>query len=468
MRADLSPPALSAPSRRWLLPACLVSAAAAVFFFLLYPDVPPSPDEQEYLALADQLVESGQLRLPSGEVAKRVPLYPAMLASLRATQSPELWQNAALMLQTILAGLTPIIIGLIAERLADSRAAFFAATVAALYAPYRFLQMSFLSETLLIFLTTLALLVYIRLCTCSDAAAWASRRRLAGLCAVSVLLGAAALTRPDAILLLLPFAIDAVLRAGASVGRRILVAALVCGPALACTAGWAWRNHQSLGALAISSTSGLNFYLGHNARYAEQPGLGDGADYQAFDHLRQAGFSERDADRELFRRGWQFVLSNPGRTVVDTGRKVVVWLTPTIASTSPTLPLLILVYAVWLGRHGRRRGASPRSRLVWTVAVCLLPLLLVYWLIEIGRTHRPWVSPRFLVPLGLIAMILPHHRFAFRPLLAGLFAVQLMVAILFIPLSRLRWTVDHVLLLALAVGLSGLCRWLGGHRADQS
>lgn len=468
MRADCSRPAPCPPSRRWLLPACLISAAAAVFFFLLYPDQPPSPDEQEYLALADQLVESGQLRLPSGEVAKRMPLYPAMLALLRATQSPALWRNAALMLQTLLAGLTPIVIGLIAERLADSRAAFFAATVAALYAPYRFLQMSFLSETLLIFLTALALLVYIRLCARSGAAANSSRRRLAGLCAVSVLLGAAALTRPDAILLLLPFAIDAVLRAGGSAGRRILVAALIGCPALACTAGWAWRNHQSLGALAISSTGGLNFYLGHNAQYAERPGLGDGADYPAFDRLRQAGFSEREADRELFRRGWQFILSNPGRTVADSGRKVVVWLTPTIASTAPTLPLLILAYAVWLGRHGRRRGASPRSRLAWTVAACLLPLLLIVWLIEMGLTHRPWVSPRFLVPLGLIAMILPRNRFGFRLLLGGLFAVQLVVAILFIPLSRLRWTVDHVLILALAVGLSSVCRWLSGQRADQA
>jgi hypothetical protein len=72
------------------------------------------------------------------------------------------------------------------------------------------------------------------------------------------------------------------------------------------------------------------------------------------------------------------------------------------------------------------------------------------------------------VPLGLIALALLRSRPRVRGLLAGLFVSQLIVAVVFIPIERIRWTVDGILILAIAVGLSNLCEWLRAGPAEET
>src|SRR5262249_17843906 len=119
-----------------------------------------SPDEREYIDLAVGLADRGELRLPSGEVAKRPPLYPAALSLIYRLQH-EHWYGATILLQAMLACINTVLIALIAGRLMDSRAGTIAGVAAALYAPYLYLETLFLSETLLNFLLFGAVLLCI-------------------------------------------------------------------------------------------------------------------------------------------------------------------------------------------------------------------------------------------------------------------------------------------------------------------
>lgn len=454
----------AAGSHRWLVFVCILAAVICGSFYLIWPETPFSPDEREYVTLGIHLAETGELRLPTGEVAKRMPLYPAMVAAVYKWQGRDVWLNGVLLIQTVLAWCTILVIALTAERLADGRAGWIAGTIAALYSPFRFLQMSFLTETLLVFLLSLALLLYVATCL----HARSSTGRAAGLAGVSILLGLCVLTRANALLFILPFAVDTAWRQGAKMRRvgRVLVILL---PALCCACGWAARNNSELGAPTLSTSGGLNLYLGHNARYAAQPGLGGDTDYGAFDRLRtDEGLSELEADRRLYRRGVQFILAHPGETIVNTGRKLLVWLRPSVTMSAPTLPLLVLGLVAF---HGRRRPRTKAltgwRRFVYLAALAACVPCAIYWVVTLKATSQPWTSPLYVVPIGLFALILLRCRLDVRGLLVGLFASQLAVAVVFIPLARLRWVVDGILIVAIAVGLSGLCGWLT-HRGAES
>lgn len=446
-------------SRRWLAFVCLFAAACLLFWYMYYPpEIGRSPDEKEYLNLAVTLADQGELVLPTGEAAKRMPLYPAFLSLIYRWQQTELWMNAAQMLQTFMAWCVVVVLALIAERLAGVGAAVLAGVIAALYSPYRFLQMSFLTETMLVLLISLALLVYIS----GGIENRSHRGRVVCLIGVSLLLGLAILTRANALILLAPFAIDALCRAGSKVQRLGRVAAVVA-PAIMMAAGWGLRNRAVVGEFTLSTIGGLNFYLGNNADYAENVGL-DGVDYDA--HLRlqvEENLTEVAADKRLYEMGRQYLREHPAQTLRNMMAKCVVWFTPTVSETAPTLVLLGLACFAYYGSRGERvaRLQGPR-RLLFLAAIALVIPAALLWLVELLRTYQPWTSPASVVPLGLIALALLHTRPRVRGLLAGIFVSQFVVAIVFIPLVRLRWTVDGILIVAMAVALSRICGWLKG------
>ncbi len=458
--------------RHWLVFVCVLAALTHGIFYLAHQKTSLSPDEAEYVHLGISLAQAGELRLPSGElrlpsgevhqiggeVAKRMPLYPTLIAVVCKWVDQALWQNSILAYQTFLAWCATILLALTAERLADGRAGWIVGTIAALYSPFRFLQMELLTETLLIFLLAFAVFLYVTagLRTRSGVGKWA------GLLGVSLLMGLAVLTRANALLFIVPFAVDAACRRGTAMHRGGRVA-LVLVPALVCACWWGVRNNHVLGAFTLSTSGGLNFYLGHNPDYARHPNLGAGTDYGAFDRLRaREGLSEVEADRRLFYRGLDFVTANPGQTLANTGRKLLVWLRSCVATSAPSLPLLALGTIAACGwRRWRTRRLTDRRRAVYVTALIALPPCLLYWLFMLQETQQPWTTPPYVVPIGLAALLLigggkPNAR----GLLIGLFASQLLVAVAFIPLTRLRWTVDGILIIAIGVGLSRLCRWL--------
>jgi len=448
--------------RRWPVVVGGFALLTHAAFFLLREDLPPSPDEREYLALGAALAEDGVLRLPSGEFARRPPLYPALLAAVRWWQGPELWLNAVLLVQTALSWAATMLLALLAERIGGPRAGWLAGAVAALYSPFRYLQMSFLTETLLILLATAAVWAYVRAVTAAPPAG----RRLALTAGASLLIGLAALTRPNALLLLLPLLADAAGRR-APWGERLSRAAAMAVPAAVCVLPWMLRNERQIGLLTLSTTSGLNFYLGHNPHYAVEPGLGGRTDYAAFERLRAEGLSEAEADRELWRRGLAYLVENPAETALNAVRKVGVWFRPTVPQHGPVSLMLALAAVAAAGGRAWREGCFDLRRLnayrsLLAALAASAAAVAFHW----HATGLPLTTPLYVVPLGAIGLLRFHDPWRVRPLLIGLILSQLLAAVVFIPLERLRWCVDGLFIVGLAVWAANWGDWFRATAAD--
>ena len=439
-----------------------------------------SPDEREYIDLAVAIVDRGEFVLPSGDMAKRLPIYPAFLALLYRTQPSETWYSAVALMQTFLAWANVLFIALIAARVAGKLAGLTAGLIAALYAPYIYLETLFLTETLLNTLVLSAVLLYV-----SRAVETANgRTRHLTLAGVSALIGLATLTRANALLFLLPFAIDTLVRTSSGAKVRVTALMAILLPALIVIVPWAVRNQQQLGRFTLSTIGGLNFYLGHNPNYAENPGLAN-ADYGRFDRLRtEQGLSETDADDVLYRDAWNYIRNNPRQTLHNTLTKTRVWFTPTIASFGP---LLIALLALIRAGHiiACRRAGSPgvgrsdarvtRQRSSWRlsqfvefgVLITMVSTYVAHLLADSTR-KLPLISPAYVLLLGIPVLIYLQARGAVWRLFLGLVAVQFAVAVAIIPLSRLRWTIDAFFIIALAAIVSRVCERLNGRQGDRS
>ncbi len=430
-----------------------------------------SPDEREYIDLAVAIVDRGEFVLPSGDVAKRLPTYPAFLALLYRTQPLETWYSAVALIQTFLAWGNVLFIALIAARVAGKLAGLTAGLIAALYAPFLYLETLFLTETLLNTIVLSAVLLYVsRACETTN-----DRQRRFALVGVSALMGLATLTRANAVLFLLPFAIDTLARTFGAKARAMALTAVLF-PAILVITPWAVRNQQHLGRFTLSTIGGQNFYLGHNPNYSENPGLSH-ADYGRFDRLRtEHGLSETEADDVLYRDAWSYIRENPGQTLRNITAKAKVWFSPTIASFGPLLiALLALIRAGHFiacrraDPHGANRpdARETRQRTAWGLSqfvefAVLIAMVATYvaYLLSDSTRKLPLISPAYVLLLGVPALIYLQFRGAAWRLFLGLVAVQFVVAVAIIPLSRLRWTVDAFFIIALAAIVSRTCEYL--------
>ncbi|MBX3396227.1 MAG: hypothetical protein KF841_12760 [Phycisphaerae bacterium] len=438
-----------------------------------------SPDEREYIDLAISLAEKGELRLPSGDIAKRPPLYPAFLSLIYQTQPREYWYSAAILVQSALAWLNTMLIALLAARVLDVRAGMIAGVISALYAPFLYLETLFLTETLVNFCVLSATYAYLASLrndinhggTPAESPHPVTRALAIG--AASAFIGLAALGRPNAIVLLLAFVIHAVWSRRRGTVSVVRDAILLTVPALLILAPWVYRNHTRLGRLTLSTTGGINLYLGHNSDYAANPGLAH-ADYGRFDRLRaERGFSEIAADDELRRQAWSFIRDNPGEVVTNLFRKVRVWFTPTIPGFGPLLPLAMAALFAVCARRGRPEVAvhppGNFGRLRWISLVALIVAAIAYGgHILTSSRCLPFFSPSHVLLIGIPALALLRSGLTARSLFLLIVASQLFVAVFFIPLSRIRWTVDAFFIIAIAVAASRICGIFSAARTAES
>lgn len=427
------------PLAPWLLAVILVAIATHIFTFFA-SDYEPSIDAKEYFALGTSLSDDGELCLPDGCRAKRMPLWPATIALADAWQGRELLPHAIFEIQAVLSLMSVIFIALTAAKIAGPSAGLLAGLIAALYAPYRALQASYLCETMVIFLLTGAFLAYLSsLRAKSTASTWSA------MTAASVALGLAVLTRADAVVMAIPFAIDTLIRRN-PIGVRIARASALLACVIIASFAWGLRNERTIGRFTLSTIGGLNFHLGNCDAYAENPGMNN-ADYAAFDRLREeGGLSEVEADRRLYAEGRQFALAHPGVTAANALRKTRVWFQSNVTWSAPTSLLLILWTLAF-------RGPGPARRFFFGVATAWS----LIWCIVLDETVRPWANPLFVVPLGLIGMAIMKDQIGLRRLLIGIVIAQLAIAIVFIPLERLRWTIDWVFIIAIAAATARFC-----------
>lgn len=451
----MTPDAASGRSGRawWLLVVGVVALAIHGAASLVTTHAQLSNDEKEYIALAKSLADEGRFVLPSGDAATRMPLYPALLSLVYRTQEPKYWKSAVDVLQAVLGVLSAIGLACIAARLADWRAGLVAGLAATFYAPILYVEGKLLTETLALLLLVLALWLYIAHCM---SRAERIEQRLAPW-GVSLFLGLAVLTRANALLLIVPFVIHAFVRAPAGPRRSVRIVALLL-PAALIVGGWMARNQAVVGKFTLSTIGGLNFYLGHNPHYAEDPGLGH-AEYDKFNEMRKGGLSEAEADDQLYADGWAFVKSHPGEVVANVFRKIVVWFTPTTESFGPSL--VMLVAAVLIASMFRPAGATGWVTLVrMPLALAWVAGAAVYAVWAYSKPVIPLASATYLLILGIPAILFFRPKLPVRGLFLGLFASQLFVAVAYIPISRLRWVMDALLIVALGVAVTNVSDWM--------
>ncbi|MEK6643996.1 MAG: glycosyltransferase family 39 protein [Planctomycetota bacterium] len=469
-----------APSRSWLrkwfiavlFVGCITHGAA-----LAWIRSPASPDAAEYLELGRSLSVNGELVLPTGDRAKRMPAYPALVAIVQRLPGDANLERGMLVVQAVLALCTTLMLATIARHLASPLAGVVAGLTSAFYGPFVYLQTLCLTETLLIFLFTTALLIYARRIRCADHLA--HRLRHVDHLIIGLLLAIAALTRANAAILIIPFIIDVLLKPE-SWTRRLKHALALSLPTILCLTLWGLRNSREIGAFTLSTTGGLNFYLGHNPDYAADPGLGR-ADYTVFDRLRAQGRSEIEANRQLTRAAKAWAADHPGEVAMNLLRKLAVYHSSTLKESAPTLVLILFATIVIACRpktlvaptnvaptisrcipEGTERppNGTLRPRRIYNLARLACAITALCWLILLQVTLLPWINPTYLVPIGLLAMLFLPRAHGLRRLFISLYLAELVVALAFIPLVRLRWTIDGLLIIAIAVAVARLCEWL--------
>jgi hypothetical protein len=108
----------------------------------------------------------------------------------------------------------------------------------------------------------------------------------------------------------------------------------------------------------------------------------------------------------------------------------------------------------------RSKTSLDQPRTIRSLSLIAFVMTSVVWLAVLWQTDRPWINPSMLVPVGLVSLLLLRTRPRVRSLFIALYLAEMLVAIYYIPLVRLRWTVDFLLIISIAIEVSRVCDWI--------
>ena len=272
--AQISPTAASSHRRfgfrRGLIAVCALALVVRLVAIASTPHFVPNTDAADYDRIAVTLADTHSfapsvLAPAGGPSAFRPPLFPVGLAGVYAvvgTKSPTDRWDAGRVLEAVLGAIAVALVGLIAVRFWGPAPALLSAAIAAIYPPLVRLGTSLMSESLFIPLmlgAVLTALVY------RDAP---HRRRWAIL--TGLLLGCAALTRANGLLLLLPICFLVWHERPRRSLRSLLGPALVVVVAIAVVLPWTVRNAHLFGQLVPISTESGYLLAGTYNRYSDK------------------------------------------------------------------------------------------------------------------------------------------------------------------------------------------------------
>ena len=281
----------------------------------------PKLDSAEYLSWARRIA-AGDFAWPV--VSPHGPGYPMFLAASLAVGSGSL--PFAIFVQAVVGAATAVMVAAIARAWFGERSALPAGLAYALYAPAIYLDVALLSEGLLLFLLTAALLLLGR-----DQILWrgpfrpASRAlqgppHLAIACA-GVAIGSAILVRPTAVVVAVTCAMWLLVhRTRAAAATLVIACALVIVPALV-------KNWSVSHSLSVQGYGGLNVYIGNSPRQTGRPTfrLGGGWDVLNAEPWR-AGITDPSAqDRYYLKKTLSEIREQPMAYLRLLGAKLV-WL----------------------------------------------------------------------------------------------------------------------------------------------
>jgi 4-amino-4-deoxy-L-arabinose transferase-like glycosyltransferase len=371
--------------KRFPAPLAILTAAFAVrlaFLLWMHPVVPSTGDTPSYLAIARSLAEGKGFSLEGVfPTASRMPLYPLFLSGIISIPGAGL--GAVCLIQIVLDSLTCLLAYFLAEKLLDRRHAVLTGFIAAFYVPCASSALYILSETQFCFLVMASLLALV-----------SSGTRLRFVALSGVLMGLAALTRPNGVILA-----GFVLLWLAFVGRRPR-RVLAFAVAVALTmAPWVARNQAVFGRfIPVYTLGGMAFYNS----YAPPPqGYGfnglEGVP-EEYDRLT----TEPDRSDFLIRYTFRIIRDHPLDALMSIPVRTVQYLYPfDIQWLIPSFPVSydffwgVLLMCACIGFAARFRWVTERLSLPLAALASLLFTSFLFFGI-----------PRFRIPFDpLIAMI---------------------------------------------------------------
>ncbi|HUT53835.1 MAG TPA: glycosyltransferase family 39 protein [bacterium] len=290
------------------LPLAAIVALAAAFRIALLIEHYHSP-LFTFLRLDELQYEEGALGAMQGElfqhyVPTNAPGYSWFLGALyyvfgHSLMVPRLAQIAL--------GLASIIIAhRVARRLFSEAAGLMAALILALYWPLMIFEQRLLSASLFVFLNLAGLWAAARAAQGESSRPWA----LAGL-----IFGAAALVRPEAMLIIIAYIVWLCGRAAREKSWRRMEQALgLTALAFLVVAPVVQVQHGLSGEwMLLQSNGGLNLYLGNNPDSDGTPYARPGGAWDALTAMpaRQGALTDAEQDRWFARKAWEFARSEP-------------------------------------------------------------------------------------------------------------------------------------------------------------
>lgn len=375
---------------------------AAAFMVL---DLPVESDAAAYLTIAESLARTGVPTDMFGQHGFYSIGYPVVLAPFVAFLGAT--ASAALTANLLLALLSIWLLVLLGHRLALPGWAH--VLVVALYATWlpgiwnaASVARENLSTPLLlgVLLASLAML---------------ERRRGAALLA-GLLCGGAMLAGGSAVLLgLAPLTAlwiatrghrDRLLRGGAALAAGLLIAV---GP-------WLLAMQAMTGSATLASSSGFNFYLGHNpAATGTFVSIADTPAGPRWEGMRQT-LGEAGASAELAREGRAFIAAEPLRALELTASKLVRFWTPNLpdAADMAAAPLIAAIRWIEVGQYLLLLSLAAVALLSGRVARdhkrLIVALVAGFWLVHAAA----YVLPRYRDPLMPVMMLLAAATLARR------------------------------------------------------
>jgi 4-amino-4-deoxy-L-arabinose transferase-like glycosyltransferase len=384
-------------------------------------EVTPVSDFRGYDLMAVRWLDTGVFGGP-GRYAYRTPGYPAFLALIYAVFGHS-WKAAAFA-QAVLGALTSGFVTALATYVLSSRGSVVAGLLHAL-SPTALAYVPVLaSENLAVLLLIVGLLL---VAIARRASGWAA----GGASLTSgLLLGLLLLVRPAAIFFV-PAWVGLVV--WSSVRRRLVVLppVLVMLAAMLVLSPWIVRNHRlGLGASTLSSTGGINLWMGNNDLAVTGGYIRDA---QAI--VPTNGLTESQADAAYRREAIAWIRGHPNRYLALSAKRLIrlmgvhpdTWAAKSLPSGITVQDRVPGESGDALARIGRIRGKLDGRLFLGAVRAVLAPLILLSLVLSFSRWRR--FSLVLLPALSyMVGLSLTYVQIRFR---------EIMNPLLFIPLAAL-------------------------------
>ena len=398
----------------------------AGFLFYIIPvleNIGLQSDSPHYLEIAHNLADSGEFALAGHISAYRPPVYPVFIAVIFRFVSNT--YTAVLFAQLLISCLNVFLFYKIAQRYLAERYAELASLIFAVMPSIILYNAMIMSETVFVSILLGTVLIIKR------------NIRPARCFAAGLLIALLVLTKPYwAIIIVVPLLTIAGRRE--TLQPKLISAALLFAGIFLLTAAWSLRNYSQLGTYQLTTSSGVNFWIGNNEHAS------GGYLYEHHPDNQLSGISDELARNESgWRLGVEYLLSNPERLPVLAVKKLKRtfnllydqlgyfykrerYLFP-IQSVSyiPKLPALIVfapyMFFFLLGSYGffeyRKKFKNFAFLFVALLAVMLVffgdgrfmyplfPFMIISAVYLFEIRHKPDLSVKNLIPLLVVVMI---------------------------------------------------------------